>query len=221
MEKFSWNWVQQRQRWHILLCGVEVIFEVTPQAQGWKMDAGGQAESSPFFTPDKPQHSFTRCGGRAEGGTRMCLLLKAGREELEKKKKTFLWCRRTQCASRRNVFCLGLWSLRMAELSGIENCYLTQGPSNEGFRCHLLDVKDTWGSGVFPALHQQRFLSYILRDPAFAPHVFLYICPLPLFLCSPFLISLFLDSLSHNGLMQWGRGDHVGHRNRMVVGTER
>lgn len=139
MEKFSWNWVQQRQRWHILLCGVEVIFEVTPQAQGWKMDAGGQAESSPFFTPDKPQHSFTRCGGRAERGTRMCLLLKAGREELEKKEKTFLWCRRTQCASRRNVFCLGRWSLPMVELSGIEHCYLTQGPSNGGFCCHLLD----------------------------------------------------------------------------------
>lgn len=125
--------------------------------KGWKMDAGGQAESSPFFTPDKPQHSFTRCGGRAEGGTRMCLLLKAGREELEKKEKTFLWCRRTQCASRRNVFCLGLWSLPMSELSGMENCYLTQGPSNGGFCCHLLDCRGhVWGSRVLSLLPTSR-----------------------------------------------------------------
>lgn len=56
--------------------------------KSWKMDAGGQAESSQFFGFDKPMHSFTRCGGRAEGNTWMCLIFKAGREDLDKEEKT-------------------------------------------------------------------------------------------------------------------------------------
>lgn len=44
------------------------------------MDAGVQAESSPFFTPDKPQHSFTRCEGRVEGGSPSDVSVTQGRK---------------------------------------------------------------------------------------------------------------------------------------------
>lgn len=59
--------------------------------------------------------------GGQEGGAWIYLIFKAEREELQKEEKTsFLWGRRTQCASKRNVSCLGLWSLLLAEFSGIE-----------------------------------------------------------------------------------------------------
>lgn len=61
-----------------------------PRHKGWKVDAGGQAESSPVFTPGKAVPSSTRCAGRA-GGHAEGLLLKAGREELEKEGEQRGW----------------------------------------------------------------------------------------------------------------------------------
>ena len=64
-----------------------VVWRSCRRRKGWKMDTGGQAESLELLAPDKPMHSFARCGGRAEGGAwcrvemdTWCLLFKAGSE---------------------------------------------------------------------------------------------------------------------------------------------
>ena len=51
MEKFSWTWIQQNGT------SYSVVWRPSPRMhqrpKSWKVDAGGQAESSQLFTPKK------------------------------------------------------------------------------------------------------------------------------------------------------------------------